>query len=69
MVGKTLKAIIEGKMPEEGVYVARTYKDAPGVDGYLFVNTSRELLSGDFVEVTITGSNAYDLIGELEEEA
>ncbi len=65
MVGKSLEAMIEGKMPEENVYVARTYKDAPGVDGYLFIHTDRMLLSGDLVKVTITGSNEYDLIGEI----
>ena len=48
--------------------MARTYKDAPNVDGLLFVNTSRELLTGDFVKVRITGSYEYDLIGELEDE-
>lgn len=65
MVGKQLEAMIEGKMPEEDVYVARTYKDAPSVDGYLFINTDRELLSGDIVNVTVTGSSEYDLIGEI----
>lgn len=65
MVGKTVEAIIEGSMPEDGVYVARTYKDAPGVDGFLFLQSDRELMSGDFVMARITGSNEYDLIGEL----
>lgn len=65
MVGKCLEAMIEGRMPEEDVYVARTYKDAPSVDGYLFVNTDRQLLSGDIVKVTVTGSSEYDLIGEI----
>lgn len=69
MVGRKLKAMIEGKVAEEDVYVARTYKDAPGVDGYLFINTRRQLMSGDFVEVLITGSNEYDLIGEIEDES
>ncbi len=67
MEGRVVKAIIEGKVAEEDVYVARTYKDAPGVDGYLFINTERQLLSGDFVDVVVTGSNAYDLIGEMED--
>lgn len=65
MVGKTMEAIIEGKIAEEDAYVARTYKDAPGVDGYLFIHTQRQLMSGDFVSVRITGSNEYDLIGEI----
>ena len=65
MTGRCLKVMIEGKEAEEDVYVARTYKDAPEVDGYLFFNTDRQLMSGDFVEVCITGSNEYDLIGEM----
>lgn len=65
MVGKTVEVIIEGSMPEDGVYVARTYKDAPNVDGFLFLQSDRELMSGDFVMARITGSNEYDLIGEL----
>lgn len=68
MTGRTVTAMIEGRMTEEDVYVARTYKDAPGVDGFLFINTDRELMTGDFVKVKITGSNEYDLIGELEDE-
>lgn len=65
MVGQTVEAIIEGSMPEDGVYVARTYRDAPEVDGFLFLQSQRELMSGDFVMVKITGSNEYDLIGEI----
>ncbi len=68
MVGRTVKAMIEGKVADENAYVARTYKDAPGVDGYLFINSKRELMSGDFVNVKITGSNEYDLTGEMEDE-
>lgn len=65
MIGRRLEAMIEGKVADEDAYVARIYKDAPGVDGYLFVNTDRQLLSGDFIDVVITGSNEYDLIGEI----
>lgn len=68
MIGQSITAMIEGKMTDENAYVARTYRDAPNVDGYLFVNTSRELMTGDFVRVRITGSYEYDLIGELEDE-
>lgn len=69
MIGRRLKVMIEGKVAQEDVYVARTYKDAPGVDGYLFIDTARQLMSGDFVEVLVTGSNEYDLIGEIENES
>ena len=69
MVGRMVTVMIEGKVADENAYVARTYKDAPNVDGFLFVNTNRELLTGDFVRVKITASYEYDLIGELEDES
>ena len=65
MVGREVDALIEGKVVEENAYVARTYMDAPNVDGYLFINTDLELMSGEFVRVKITGALEYDLIGEL----
>ena len=65
MKGKTVEAIIEGRIVGEDVYTARTYMDAPGVDGTLFIETRRELMSGDFVRVKITGSDQYDLVGVL----
>lgn len=65
MVGRTLYAMIEGKVADEPAYVARTYADSPDIDGYVFVNTGEMLMSGDFVKVKITGSAEYDLLGEL----
>ncbi len=67
-IGKSLDVLIEGALPEDNVYVGRCYKDAPNVDGYVFVKTQRSLMTGDFVRVKITGSNQYDLIGEIEDE-
>lgn len=67
-VGSTLSVMVEGRVPEEGVYVARSYRDAPNVDGFVFIQTDRELMTGDFVRVRITGSHEYDLIGEIEDE-
>ncbi len=67
MKGRIMTGMIEGKLADEECYIARTYRDAPGVDGYLFVNTARELMTGDFVRVHIKGSYEYDLIGELVE--
>lgn len=65
MEGKKLTALIEGSLPEEGVYIGRTYKDAPNVDGYIFVHSQRELLSGEMVPVYVTEAKEYDLIGDL----
>lgn len=68
MVGSRLLCMIEGKVADENAYVGRTYKDAPGVDGYIFVQTGEPLMSGDFVNVRVTGASEYDLIGEIDDE-
>ncbi len=65
MIGRELLVMIEGKVADENAYVGRTYRDAPNVDGLIFVNTDVELMSGDFARVKVTGAMEYDLIGEL----
>ncbi|POP34554.1 30S ribosomal protein S12 methylthiotransferase RimO [Lactonifactor longoviformis] len=67
-IGMELEVMIEGKVADENAYVGRTYADAPGIDGYIFVNTETELMSGDFALVHVTGALEYDLIGELADE-
>ena len=66
-VGQVMTAMVEGQVAGENAYVARTFADAPGIDGYLFINTSETLVSGDFVKVRVTGALEYDLIGEIAE--
>lgn len=68
MVGRIMTAMVEGKVADENAYVARTYGDAPNVDGLLFINTDEVLMSGDFVRARITGAAEYDLIGEIADE-
>lgn len=67
MIGREVLVMIEGKVADENAYVGRTYKDAPNVDGLIFINTEAELMSGDFARVKVTGALEYDLIGELME--
>ena len=67
---KTLKgmetyAFIEGRVADENAYIGRTYRDAPNVDGYIFINTDEELMTGDIVKVKVIGAYEYDLIGEI----
>lgn len=64
-VGSVLTVMVEGRVADEDAYVARTYRDAPNVDGYLFINTTANLMTGDLVKVLVTDSNEYDLIGEI----
>lgn len=65
MIGREVLVMIEGKVADENAYVGRTYKDAPNVDGLIFVESGEELMSGDFARVKITGALEYDLIGEI----
>ena len=55
---------MEGSLPDEGVYVCRTYMDAPDVDGYLFMRSDISYMSGDFTRARVTGAREYDLVGE-----
>ena len=64
MIGQTVEAFVEGYVPGENVYIGRTYKDAPNVDGYVFIRSEEELESGYYVQVRVSGSEEYDLIGE-----
>jgi ribosomal protein S12 methylthiotransferase len=65
VIGRELLAMVEGKVADENAYIARTYMDAPGIDGYLFINTDETLVTGDYVRVKVTGALEYDLIGEI----
>ena len=64
MIGREVLVMIEGKVADENAYVGRTYKDAPNVDGLIFVESEEELMSGDFARVRIPGALEYDLMGE-----
>ena len=65
MKGRELWVMIEGGVDGEHAYVGRTYRDAPEIDGYIFIDTDEVLMTGDFVKVRITGAYEYDLIGEM----
>ena len=65
MIGREVLVMIEGKVSDVNAYVGRTYRDAPNVDGLIFVNTEEELMSGDFAKVSVSGAVEYDLIGGL----
>lgn len=65
LVGKIIKVLVEGYLYEEGIYVGRSEKDAPKVDGCVFFTSEEEVVSGDFVFVKITEANEYDLIGDV----
>ncbi len=64
-----LTVMVDGYLPEEDVYVARSYKDAPDIDGLVFVYSDRELVTGDMIDVRITDAREYDLEGVLIDES
>lgn len=67
-IGRVFDVIIEGRIADKDkVYVGRTYMDGPKVDGYIFINSEEELMSGDIIQAKVTGANHYDLIGEIVE--
>ncbi|MBU5475762.1 30S ribosomal protein S12 methylthiotransferase RimO [Eubacterium sp. MSJ-21] len=68
-VGKIMQVIVEGYSSDDDVYVGRTYRDAPGVDGLVFVNCDYELMSGQIVDVRINEVGPYDMIGGILDES
>lgn len=69
MTGRKLRVIVDGYLPDDDVYVARSYKDAPEIDGLVFVYSDRELVTGDMVTVEIKDAKEYDLEGVLTDES
>ena len=69
MIGKEIQVIVDGYLPDEDVYVGRSYKDAPDIDGLVFVYSDRELSTGDMVTVEVTDAREYDLGGRVTDES
>ena len=65
LVGRELDVIIEGYVPDDDCYVARSYRDAPDVDGLVYLKSERELISGSILPVKLTKSDIYDFYAEL----
>ncbi|MCR5686843.1 MAG: 30S ribosomal protein S12 methylthiotransferase RimO [Lachnospiraceae bacterium] len=68
LIGKTVRVMIDGYLPDDDVYVGRSYRDAPDIDGLVFVYPDRELVTGDMVYVRITDAKEYDLEGVISDE-
>lgn len=66
LCGREMSVMIEGRIPEDEVFIGRTYMDAPDIDGYVYINTARyDLMSGDIVTVLIDAADTYDLMGHI----
>lgn len=64
-IGRELELIVEGYLPEDRLYVGRSYMDAPDVDGYFYFKSKKELFTGQTVRAVCTDSGLYDLYGEM----
>ena len=64
-IGRKFRVLVDGYMPEDGVYVGRTYRDAPDIDGCVFFEAPYELVSGTMLTVCISDARGYDLVGEI----
>ena len=58
-IGHKLEVLIEGK--EGRYYFGRSFRDAPEIDGRVFVKSSRMVKSGTLLKMKITRAEAYDL--------
>ena len=65
LIGTEMIVFVEGKVADENAYIGRTYRDAPGIDGYIFIQSEEELITGDIAKARVSGAYEYDLIGEL----
>jgi ribosomal protein S12 methylthiotransferase len=62
-IGKTMTVLVD-EVDEKGA-IARSFADAPEIDGQVYINDGQHLKVGDKVEVRITDSDTHDLWGEL----
>lgn len=62
-IGKTLTVLVD-EVDEDGA-IARSFADAPEIDGQVYINDGQHLKVGDRVQVVITDSDTHDLWGDL----
>lgn len=65
MIGRKMRVLVDGFLPEEGVYIGRTYRDAPEIDGSIFFEAPYDIVSGTLLTVLVTDARGYDLAGEI----
>jgi len=62
-VGKDLQVLVEQKT-DDG-YTARSYADAPEIDGLVYIDTEQSLSTGEFYQVEVVDSDEYDCYASL----
>ena len=63
-IGRELEVVVEGLNEETGIYYGRSYMDAPDIDTRVYFDSPYEHETGEYVMVTVTGSQGYDLVAE-----
>ena len=63
-IGRELEVVVEGLNEETGIYYGRSYMDAPDIDTRVYFDSPYEQETGEYVMVTVTGSQGYDLVAE-----
>lgn len=69
MIGRTMDILVDGYDQEYQQFYGRTYADSPEIDGRVWIAAPEPLHEGDFVKVTIDGTQDGDLTGYIFEEA
>ena len=64
-IDRTLKVLVD-EVDEEGA-IARSYADAPDIDGLVYITDGQKLKVGEFVEVTINDTDAHDMWATLKQ--
>lgn len=67
-IGTVKQVLVDGYLPEDGIFTGRTYGDAPTIDGAVFFEGPSSLMSGDIIPVRITEAGEYDMKGEVQED-
>jgi len=60
-VGKVFRVLVDRK--EGDFYIGRTEADSPEIDNEVIITSQKIIKIGDFVEVTITSADDFDLTG------
>jgi ribosomal protein S12 methylthiotransferase len=63
-VGQTLEVLVD-QVSKDGTAIARSYADAPEIDGQVQVKGGRNLRPGDLVKATVERAEAFDLVARL----
>jgi ribosomal protein S12 methylthiotransferase len=68
-LGKVLEAVVEGFDKWAECYFGRTKADAPDIDGKIFFTSDERLEVGQYVNIKVTDTLDYDLMGEVTNES